>query len=351
MACLKDSVNILTCSLCDSGCYCSTECRDGHVQTYDHRILCASIQHLEKVKMEKRLSALPLREKTQVRLKRRLVSLMGEKPIVNCKLNNKNIEALWDTGAMVSMVDRKWLEKNNPEAEIKTLEEFLDGDTLHLFTANNSKVSIEGVATMNFQIGDISIPVPFVVCKDPVLQPIIGFNVIKHLIFEGGEGSGELLRMSCPSILAANISAVIQLVRNEVQREDWVVTTKSVHVPANSRCKIKCSTRYRASEPVESVMFTPNPMDSELVFSESIIRAKLGRGHVSVVVQNPTNSEIVLDKGVTLGSIEIVSAVIPLMPREEPNPVHIDSVQTSEKVGDGWLPPVDLSHLAEDQRV
>jgi hypothetical protein len=116
VACRKDSVNILKCLECDSGCYCSAECRDIHIQTHDHRILCASIQHLEKVKMEKRLSALPLREKTQVRLKRRLVSLVGEKPIVNCKLNNKNFEALWDTGAMVSMVERQWLEDNNPEA-------------------------------------------------------------------------------------------------------------------------------------------------------------------------------------------------------------------------------------------
>ena len=68
--------------------------------------------------MNNRLKALPLREKTQVSLKRRLVSLVGEKPIVRCQLGGEDSDALWDTGAMVSMVNKTWLMENHPSMKI-----------------------------------------------------------------------------------------------------------------------------------------------------------------------------------------------------------------------------------------
>ena len=317
VACQKVCVDVeFSCVKCSAGCYCSESCRDSHVQDNDHRILCLSIQRLEEMQFNDRLSVLPLREKTQVSVKNKLVRLVGEKPLINCRLNKTCFEALWDTGAMVSMVSQEWLDQHFPSAEVDTLEKFLEGDTLHLFTANNTPVDLLGVVTLSFEVGDYSVRIPFVVSRNPVIQPIIGFNVIQHLIFEGGEESGRLLKLSCPTILDKNISAVVNLIRNEVHHEEFVTTAKKVTVPANCRYKLKCKTAFRASDPEESVLFTPHPMDSELVLDESVTKAKLGRGHVHVVVNNPTNNPIVIGRGVTIGSISSVSAVIPLMPNE-----------------------------------
>ena len=38
-----------------------------------------------------------------------------------------------------------WLDENVPEAKVMSIEEFLEGDKLHLVAANNTSVSIEGV--------------------------------------------------------------------------------------------------------------------------------------------------------------------------------------------------------------
>ena len=347
------------CETCRSGCYCSVACRDKHVPLNEHQILCISIQQLEEMQMDKRLVALPLREKTQVPLKRRLVSLVGEKPIVHCKLGGENRDALWDTGAMVSMISKTWLAENYPSSKIESVEDFLEGDTLHVVAANNSKVAVEGVVTLTFEIGEFMVEVPFIVSADPLSHPIIGFNVIKHLVFAGGEESCQLLRLSCPSISEANLVTVVSLIKNEVLREDFITTSKENIIPANSRYKIKCKTGYRTSQPEESVLFSPNILDSELDIAESVTKVKLGRGCVHVVVSNPTDNPVVLEKGVTLGSIEAISAVIPIMPREpgkeqsaQVNSVEVpvDNVEDGDADGDSWLPPVDLSHLPEEKR-
>ncbi len=344
------------CELCASGCYCSEECRDKHVITNKHQVLCVSIQQLEEIQMDRRLAALPLKEKSQVSVKRRLVSLVGEKPVINCKIGDEKSEALWDTGAQVSMIDKTWLTNTHPDAEIDSLQEFLEGDNLHLLTANNSEVSIGGVVTLEVEMAGLSIPVPFVISENPITQPIIGYNVIKYLIFEGGDESGKLLQMSCPSILEKNIAAVISLIKEEVPKEEFVTTTRTTIVPANSRCRIKCRTKYRASELEESVMFSPNPLDTELELEELVTKVKLGRGHTQIVVKNPTNGPLVLDKGIVLGSIEAVSAVIPIMPAEEPvvePDVQIHTVEVVDEldlIPRTWLPPVDLSHLPDDKK-
>ena len=69
-----------------------------------HKVLCQSIVNLEELEKAKR--TISVRELSQVspRVRRKLVSLIGEKPTVDCLLNGEITKALWDTGAMVSMV-------------------------------------------------------------------------------------------------------------------------------------------------------------------------------------------------------------------------------------------------------
>ena len=103
---------------------------------------------------------------------------------------------------------------------------------------------------------------------------------------------------------------------------------------------------------------------------------KRGRPVLNIVVSNPTNQSYVLRKGVVLGSVEAVSAVIPLMPKKMKGearkagvhqvsfaPGSNGDVDSSGSVGDddgtnktnsgssGWLPKVDLSHLVGEQRL
>ena len=86
VACRNDieEEKVVKCCLCDSGCFCSDACMRQVVETDEHQLLCMSIQHLEEVQMNRRLTALPLKEKNPVPVKRKLVGLVGEKPIIHC---------------------------------------------------------------------------------------------------------------------------------------------------------------------------------------------------------------------------------------------------------------------------
>ena len=90
------------CKKCKSGCYCSSQCRRAHIDT--HAELCSYIQELERIERSKQVFS--VRETSQVDVKNRLVSLIGERPTLDCRLNDELTQALWDTGAMVSIVSR-----------------------------------------------------------------------------------------------------------------------------------------------------------------------------------------------------------------------------------------------------
>ena len=112
---------------------------------------------------------------------------------------------------------------------------------------------------------------------------------------------------------------------------------------------------------------------------------KLGKRSVNVVISNPTNSPITLEKGHILGAVESVSAIIPISPAEtqkeqSANPANPGAKHESEttgemsgeyKDGNPESPPVvtarehkmdinkveatttpmfDLSHLSEEHR-
>ena len=101
---------IKRCKECRGGLYCSRTCREAHEEK--HKDLCKYILDLEKMEERKRVAdAFSVRERNQVKLKvkNRLVKLVGEKPMLDCTLNGRDTQALWDTGAMVSMVNYAWL--------------------------------------------------------------------------------------------------------------------------------------------------------------------------------------------------------------------------------------------------
>ena len=185
---------IKRCRKCKSGCYCSRNCRNSH--SAEHATLCQAIQDLEVLEQNKRVFS--VRESSQVNMKvnmkNRLVRLIGEKPMVNCTLNGEECCGLWDTGSMVSLLNKDWFKETFPEENVLSVSEFLEGDNLNLCAANNTKVEVEGVAVVAFGFGEkFKVNVPFLITKDQLNQPIIGFNVIEHVL-SGNESVPTVLK-------------------------------------------------------------------------------------------------------------------------------------------------------------
>lgn len=107
----EDVVPFDHCSSCKASRYCSQECQKEH--WYAHRKLCKAIHKLEEQQQAmhhgpqtKNMFACHLTPRQQGKL----TKLVGEKCTVNCTIQGKETEALWDTGAQVSVVSKTWQE-------------------------------------------------------------------------------------------------------------------------------------------------------------------------------------------------------------------------------------------------
>ena len=120
----KKNVKILyKCAKCQSGNYYS---KAYQIKQYpEHKKYCAVISELdsrEKHKLEQLTvtgsEILPRRCRSQ------LVRLIVEKPIIEGYINNKTYKGLWDTGSMVSVLNKHWLKSNFPNEKNFSSEEF-----------------------------------------------------------------------------------------------------------------------------------------------------------------------------------------------------------------------------------
>ena len=356
LVCQKEcKKRIKRCRECRGGLYCSGRCREEHAGA--HQEICGHIKELEKIEERKRIaSAFSVREKNQVKLKIKnsLVKLVGERPMLTCTVNGKKCTALWDTGAMISMADMEWLDTFSPDCEMMTVEEFLEGDNLHLYAANNTPVDVEGVALVDLGIGsDYEVSVPFLITKNELEDPIIGYNVIKHVAQSDVKELPKLLKETLPCLKAAQVEPLIALLKADPIEEEEVLVDRKTVIPANTRCRVKCRTRFDTAEERQNVLFSPHPLDSELEMTDSVVQIKMGKRKVHVMVTNPSNMPVTLDRGAVLGSIQPVSAMVPIgvddTVSHDPGHAatvraHVQSVQVKE------MPEIDLSHLSAEQR-
>ena len=119
-----ESEDVKRCSRCKATTYCSKECQRSHF--LQHEQWCTMIESLKRVETAKRYQ-----EKTvwqcqiDVKTQSKMMRLVGRKPMVRCHLDGIEFDMLWDTGSMICLVDRKWVQKHFPEKEIDTVSEFL----------------------------------------------------------------------------------------------------------------------------------------------------------------------------------------------------------------------------------
>ena len=102
----------------------------------------------------------------------KLVKLVGNRPLVNYSLNDKMFEGLWDTGSMISLISKTWLDFEFPKQTVYPIESFIgagEGE-FSLKAANNSEIDIEGIVLFDFGISnhDEKFTVPFIVTNQNI---------------------------------------------------------------------------------------------------------------------------------------------------------------------------------------
>ena len=180
--CCKKVEKLISCPKCDCRAHCSLECLK---EDESHILWCSWICRLKRLETEKRMKSeinMIDAEKLPLNMKLKLVKLVGERPLVNIYLNGKKIKGLWDTGAMISLMNRKFLKENFPDSIIHSIADFT-GQGFTLTAANKSQIDIDGVVVLNFGVAEEELfQVPFLITSQEISSPIIGYNTIEHLV-------------------------------------------------------------------------------------------------------------------------------------------------------------------------
>ena len=339
-----------------------------------HRELCGAICMLEEIEWEKKKKALVCgvdTEKLPLRLKRKLVKLVGERPILNFLLNNKKIKGLWDTGAMVSLLNKLFVLEHFPDAKIQTIAEFLGEDDLKDFkltAANKNEMSVIGVVTLQFGVEGRSdmFDIPFLVTDEELSQPILGYNTIEYLVSNFGHVVN--LPASMVSLFGTQLTDRPEVLVNVVEAGSKIVElsqearvqTRQVLRPGSVvkvRCKFSDLQLNNASGKI--IVFSPFEefcVERELTILETTEKLTKNRKFIDVCIHNPNSHDVVLEKGTVVGSVSDVAAAFPLpmlLPAEKVEAkVGEVSVETGggEESGETSELKFQLDDLNEDQK-
>ena len=172
----------------------------------------------------------------------KVISLVGRRCAIKARLNEKVVQIPWDTGAQLSMISTSFIREHFQNVLIRDVGDLLDGD-LNLTAANGSDIPYRGWVELDLQIGDSEhvLSVPFLVTDEKVRVPLVGFNVIEHLI-KFNKVNGDEIAAAFVRINACDATALVNLVNSANHDELCVVKTckKDVVVPRGQSVKVIC---------------------------------------------------------------------------------------------------------------
>ena len=138
MFCCKEieKEHVKICSQCRQVINGTKSCQISHWK--DHKILCPAIKQLELKEIDKKNQVQTIfQSHLTPKEHAKIANLVGRHCNLNVYLNGKQVNALWDTGAQVSIVSNKWLKRNFPSIEVKNVSEILgEGQDLTIAAAN-----------------------------------------------------------------------------------------------------------------------------------------------------------------------------------------------------------------------
>ena len=165
--------------------------------------------------------------------------------------------------------------------------------------------------------------VPFLVSKDALDYPIVGYNVIEEIVKTPVSDSPNnheetlvnALSTSLPNAMQENVKSLIGLIRTNISSELCRVkaTKKDVVIPKNETMVVSCSVSTGPTEPRLPVLFEPDvesPWPSRLEVPETLVTLRGGTSlHIRTQVKNTTDHDITLKKRTMLGKLELVKSV------------------------------------------
>ena len=360
MVCEISSVKLFSCEKCGCGSYCSSECMTRHV---NHSKICPHICSLEKFETEKRISKEIFTndsEKLPYKMKLKLIRLVGERPVVSIFLENMCVNGLWDTGAMVSVINDKFLNEHFPMVKIRPVEEIIGTHDINVSVANQGALNVKGIAILDFGVDKEQrlFQIPFLVTSDEIANTIIGYNTIEHLVVNFGDKidlSASLMKV-IRSLSISNAENMVNLVQmggkiNQLSGEVNLNTTVNINPGCIERVRCRINNLDVNNIFNKVILFTPfeeNCVDNDLVVFETIEVNNHRKKFINVCVHNPTSKNILIKQGTPLGIVSDIAAAFTLPTfQRSVNNLDVNEI-TSDKHSENNKH--DLKHLTPEQR-
>ena len=306
-------------------------------------------------------------------LRSRLAKLIGTKPLLLCFLNGVESQVLWDTGSQVCVVDENWLSLFAPDAIVRPISEFLDdGEKIEFLAANNTEVPMKGAVILDFAMGGEKFQIPFVITTGTLANPIIGFNVVEHLVSSGKPDLVvSTLQKALGNVSIGTINVMVDLINRNFEDDDCVGVLKCVRdvkIPAKGVARIKC--RLKGDVKGIDLSFvcsapTTGDWDEDLEVTQALGEIVRGRTpNVTLEIRNNSSFTKELRSNMVVGEVCSVNAVIPVpVSRIAADLASIqmgEGMESSGKVegslaeetpdGEKWQPKANLDHLPVEQR-
>ena len=171
----------------------------------------------------------------------------------------------------------------------------------------------------------------------------------------------KTVKMAFPKLKRKSVKAFIKAVCVERTSEYLVRTAfQKTNIPSHSAVQVKCRIHAKPFREDTVLVFEPdeNPQWPEgLEFCDTLAQVNKGvQPNITLGVQNPTDHDIMLTGRVAIGTAQSITSVYPVRPfKETHSPADVNSIQTEhtkeqEASTEPWDPPIDLSHLEENQR-
>ena len=84
----------------------------------------------------------------------KVARLIRNKCLISCILNGKRANALFDTGAQVSVASKPWLEANLPDYMLHDVSDFLLDQKLDLKAVNGTEIKYIGWKPIEFRLSN-----------------------------------------------------------------------------------------------------------------------------------------------------------------------------------------------------
>lgn len=323
---------LLQCTRCKSVKYCSKQCQEAHWMS--HKVICKAIRKLESEEEKRCQEACDFSDSSlgPVR-KKKLLRLIGDKCSVACHLNGHPCDALWDTGAQVSLIAKSWLEENECDFEIREISELVGRD-VRVKGAVGADIPYAGYTVLECTIAGVTTNVPFLVSEKDMAEPIIGYNVISYLASDNPEEvTASGLVKTFPHLSKESAEVVLNILQTSDREK---VSSVKLHkfdsvIRAGASISVPCRIANVLLDRKSPVLFEPEseellPYGIEL--STQLLSLKKGHNRrLFVTVTNTALHDVRLPGRTKLGELFLVMSVTPA---EVQLDVHASSVTPTD---------------------